>query len=51
MGVFLANSLIQTMEWELPSVVLEPGDAIVLMGAGDVATIWTEIADALGARP
>jgi len=27
---------------------LEPGDTVVLMGAGDVATIWDGIADQLG---
>ncbi len=29
---------------------LEPGDTLVLMGAGDVATIWAEIGDYLGDR-
>ncbi len=27
---------------------LEPGDTVILMGAGDVATIWDQIADRLG---
>jgi len=27
---------------------LEPGDTLILMGAGDVATIWAEIADRIG---
>ncbi|MEA3501475.1 MAG: cyanophycin synthetase, partial [Actinomycetota bacterium] len=30
---------------------LEPGDTVVLMGAGDIATIWDEIADRIGERP
>lgn len=30
---------------------LGPGDTVVLMGAGDVATIWTTIADRLERRP
>jgi len=29
---------------------LEDGDTVVLMGAGDVATIWTALADRIGAR-
>lgn len=29
---------------------LRPGDTMILMGAGDVATIWTEIADRIGER-
>ena len=28
---------------------LQPGDTLILMGAGDVATIWTDVADRLGA--
>ena len=27
---------------------IEPGDTLVLMGAGDVATIWTQVADRIG---
>ncbi|MGB9359758.1 MAG: UDP-N-acetylmuramate--L-alanine ligase [Acidimicrobiia bacterium] len=27
---------------------LEPGDTLILMGAGDVATIWTEVGDLIG---
>ena len=27
---------------------LRPGDTLVLMGAGDVATIWTDIVDQIG---
>ncbi|MCP3858904.1 MAG: UDP-N-acetylmuramate--L-alanine ligase, partial [Phycisphaeraceae bacterium] len=27
---------------------LRPGDALILMGAGDVATIWTDVADRIG---
>ena len=27
---------------------LEPGDTLILMGAGDVATIWTDVADRIG---
>ncbi len=27
---------------------LEPGDTVILMGAGDVATIWDQVADRLG---
>ena len=27
---------------------LEPGDTLILMGAGDVATIWAEVADRIG---
>ncbi|MEN8233523.1 MAG: UDP-N-acetylmuramate--L-alanine ligase [Actinomycetota bacterium] len=29
---------------------LEQGDTVILMGAGDVATIWAEIADCVGGR-
>lgn len=29
---------------------LEPGDTLILMGAGDVATIWTDVGDRLGGR-
>ena len=30
---------------------LQPGDTLILMGAGDVATIWTDVVDRIGDDP